>query len=110
MLASTVQFSNNDRPPITPEYRIPSALGPAPKTLDLSRPRPQTPNSVPDPNPSVRPRSTPPEKRSSTGATDRNHPGRVVNVPPMSNHRRTCAGVMASGTTGKHPGDPRSAP
>jgi hypothetical protein len=31
MLASTVQFSNNDQPPITPPYSA-SSLGPAPKT------------------------------------------------------------------------------
>ncbi len=29
MLASTVQFSNNDQPPITPNPKDPSALGPA---------------------------------------------------------------------------------
>jgi hypothetical protein len=45
MLASTVQFSNNDQPPITPGlYR--SSLGSALKAA--SRPCPQTPNSVPD--------------------------------------------------------------
>jgi hypothetical protein len=31
MLASTVQFSNNDQPPITPNHHSPSSLGPAPK-------------------------------------------------------------------------------
>jgi len=30
MLASTVQFSNNDQPPITPDHN-PSSLGSAPK-------------------------------------------------------------------------------
>ncbi len=46
MLASTVQFSNNDQPPITPgETR--SALGPATEDPTV-RPCPQTPNSVPD--------------------------------------------------------------
>ena len=46
MLASTVQFSNNDQPPITPPRQA-SSLGPAPKAARL-RPYPQTPNSVPD--------------------------------------------------------------
>jgi len=45
MLASTVQFSNNDQPPITPGYHR-SSLGPALKAA--SRPYLQTPNSVPD--------------------------------------------------------------
>jgi hypothetical protein len=43
MLASTVQFSNNDQPPITPG-RIRSSLGPAAEESSF----PQTPNSVPD--------------------------------------------------------------
>jgi len=46
MLASTVQFSNNDQPPITPGNNR-SSLGPAPK--DEQRSHPQTPNNVPDP-------------------------------------------------------------
>ncbi|MBE1599194.1 hypothetical protein H4687_005323 [Streptomyces stelliscabiei] len=44
MLASTVQFSNNDQPPITPGNHR-SSLGPALKAA--IRPYPQTPNSVP---------------------------------------------------------------
>ncbi|SCD53673.1 hypothetical protein GA0115242_10801, partial [Streptomyces sp. SolWspMP-5a-2] len=44
MLASTVQFSNNDQPPITPNPYGSSALGPALKEQTF----PQTPNSVPD--------------------------------------------------------------
>ncbi|WP_424922014.1 hypothetical protein, partial [Streptomyces sp. wa1] len=56
MLASTVQFSNNDQPPITPPLQV-SALGPATEG-DRNRPYLQIPNSVPDPtDPS--PRSTP---------------------------------------------------
>lgn len=45
MLASTVQFSNNDQPPITLPLQA-SSLGPATEDPD-SRPYPQTPNSVP---------------------------------------------------------------
>jgi hypothetical protein len=37
MLASTVQFSNNDQPPITPGYNR-SALGPALKAADSAVP------------------------------------------------------------------------
>ncbi|CAL9462853.1 hypothetical protein SUDANB70_02678 [Streptomyces sp. enrichment culture] len=50
MLASTVQFSNNDQPPTTPSNSS-SSLGPAPKTSTI-RPCPQTPNSVPGRHPS----------------------------------------------------------
>ncbi|MDF9873670.1 hypothetical protein OKW18_005808 [Streptomyces pratensis] len=57
MLASTVQFSNNDQPPITPPLQV-SALGPATEDPDSTSPYLQIPNSVPDPtDPS--PRSTP---------------------------------------------------
>src|SRR6185503_10474779 len=49
MLASTVQFSNNDQPPVT-AHRSRLLPGSAPK--DEQRSHPQTPNSVPDPNPS----------------------------------------------------------
>jgi hypothetical protein len=48
MLASTVQFSNNNQPPATPHQRA-STPGPAPK-MRPKRPHPQTPNSVPNPN------------------------------------------------------------
>ncbi len=55
MLASTVQFSNNDQPPATPPHDMVSSPGPA--TEDTGRsPCPQTPNSAPgpaDPTPST---------------------------------------------------------
>jgi hypothetical protein len=47
MLASTVQFSNNDQPPTTPPYKA-SSLGPASRGGSF----PQTPNSVPGQVPS----------------------------------------------------------
>ena len=57
MLASTVQFSSNDQPPITPPRRL-SSLGPASRRSRLNGPYPQIPNSVPGPlNPQMR--STP---------------------------------------------------
>jgi hypothetical protein len=46
MLASTVQFSNNDQPPVT-THRSRFSPGPALKAAK-HRPYPQTPNSVPD--------------------------------------------------------------
>src|SRR5690348_16200717 len=65
MLASTVQFSNNDQPPITPPDKPVSSLGPATE----GRSFPQTPNSVPDTltSPSRVPRriSTSDRRRSS---------------------------------------------
>ena len=93
MLASTVQFSNNDQPPTTPEPP-PSALGPALKAQP-SRPHPQTPNSVPGP--------TPPDDhafhtpKSSTNSHQPEKQDRIVNVPPMSNRHQTLADAPASG-------------
>jgi hypothetical protein len=55
MLASTVQFSNNDQPPITPDHN-PSSLGSAPKddqpaapsdTQQRARPKPVRRSCVP---------------------------------------------------------------
>ncbi|WP_282690170.1 hypothetical protein, partial [Streptomyces sp. CC216B] len=46
MLASTVQFSNNDQPPITSPLQT-SSLGPDQKDSH-NRPYPQIPNNVPD--------------------------------------------------------------
>jgi hypothetical protein len=51
MLASTVQFSNNDQPPTTPPRQGRVHWGRHPED-PASRPCPQTPNSVPDQNPS----------------------------------------------------------
>jgi hypothetical protein len=46
MLASTVQFSNNDQPPITPDQK--SECTGVGTEGSLLQPCPQTPNSVPD--------------------------------------------------------------
>src|SRR5690606_9175654 len=86
MLASTVQFSNNDQPPITPS-RNSSALGPALKEVHSLR----HPTACPTPSlsgPHV------PRRRSTSDPSSR--VCRVVNVPPMSNQHRTCADVLAS--------------
>jgi hypothetical protein len=50
MLASTVQFSNNDQPPITPGNNIPSALGPASRRPSLTAmPSDTQPRARPEP-------------------------------------------------------------
>src|SRR4051794_5282946 len=89
MLASTVQFSNNDQPPITPN-RSWSSLGPATEGSLTAVPS----------DTQQRARHTPRSPRRSTllravleGEDDQ--VCRIINVPPMSNHRRTCADVMA---------------
>jgi len=91
MLASTVQFSNNDQPPITPPCTGEFTGAGIPK--DEQRSHLQTPNSVPGRNPSGDHAFHAPE--SSTCKPPTRNPGRIINVPPMSNHRRTYADVMA---------------
>jgi ABC-type dipeptide/oligopeptide/nickel transport system ATPase component len=70
MLASTVQFSNNDQPPVTHHLRDAS---PGPATEES--PFPQIPNSVPDTlaSPSRVPRrsSTSDQSRSSVPSSQR---------------------------------------
>lgn len=88
MLASTVQFSNNDQPPTTPTRRL-SSLGPASRRADRS-PHPQTPNSVPDPT-KLRP-CVP--RRSSTNSPHLIVPNsqRSTHEQPASDIRR-CTGL-----------------
>jgi hypothetical protein len=102
MLASTVQFSNNDQPPITPGYHR-SSLGSALKAA--SRPCPQTPNSVPN-VPVTRGQLSTPRRAVLAARDERRH--RIINVPPLSNQHRTFADVLASDLTPK--GSVRSAP
>ena len=89
MLASTVQFSNNDQPPITPPLQA-SSLGPAPRKHKPNGPYPQIPNSVPDP---TNPRIT---FHAEAVLVTSNPSCRIVNVPPMSNQHRTFADELAS--------------
>lgn len=56
------------------------------------RPNPQTPNSVPGTPAASLIRSTP-RRAVLEGEDSQVH--RIINVPPMSNHRRTSADVMA---------------
>jgi hypothetical protein len=99
MLASTVQFSNNDQPPITPSQRL-ECTGAGTEDPAL-RSCPQTPNSVPDTIPL---RIHVPRRSSTSDPSSRSC--RVVNVPPMSNQCETFARMLASGL----PKQPRSAP
>ena len=92
MLASTVQFSNNDQPPITPLTSWRVHWGRHRRTA-ASRPYPQTPNSVPDPTAT----RDPAFHARRAVLTAHNQPCRIINVPPMSNQRRTFADVLASG-------------
>ncbi len=92
MLASTVQFSNNDQPPVTHHLRGASP-GPALKAAALGRTL-RHPTACPARSRPEIMLSTPPEEGSTRKPPTRK-PGRIINVPPMSNHRRTCADVMA---------------
>ena len=92
MLASTVQFSNNDQPPITPPIRA-SSLGPASEGRAHARTL-RHPTACPA-QPVDRLHCVP--RRSSTSRTDPDRSCRIVNVPPMSNQHRTFADVLASG-------------
>jgi len=91
MLASTVQFSNNDQPPITPPSRA-SSLGPAPRDDPAAVPSDTQQRARPDP---VR-RSCFPRSCEQYLQPPTREPGRIINVPPMSNQHQTFADVLAS--------------
>ncbi len=103
MLASTVQFSNNDRPPITPGGE-PGCTG-----VGTEGGRAAVPSDTqqrarhPWPLPSFGPC---PKGAVLEGEDDQEC--RIINVPPMSNQHRTCAGVLAPGPPACR--RPRSAP
>lgn len=88
MLASTVQFSNNDQPPITP---------PLPGEFTGAGNRRTTMTAVPsDTQQRARPDQLVPIFHAEAVLTKTSQPCRIVNVPPMSNQHRTFAGVLAS--------------
>jgi len=87
MLASTVQFSNNDQPPITPNLSW-SSLGPASRGFIPSDTQQRARHT-----PCFPQRST---LRRAVLEGEDNQVCRIINVPPMSNHRRTFACVVAS--------------
>ena len=83
MLASTVQFSNNDQPPTTPPLQGEFTGAGIPKTQPLTWPCPQTPNSVPD-----TPATQSPFHAEAVLGRPTGQKCRIVNVPPMSNRAR----------------------
>ncbi len=101
MLASTVQFSNNDQPPITPlETSECTGVGTEgsrkPAVPSDTQQRARHPYRFPQ-------RST---LRRAVLEGEDDQVCRIVNVPPMSNQHQTFADVLASGL----PRQPRSAP
>ncbi len=93
MLASTVQFSNNNQPPATPTPR---------RSLHRDRHRRASKHTRPVPSDTQQRARHPQPPRAAFHAPEgqycrpaRPGPCRIVNVPPMSNHRRTCADEMA---------------
>ena len=62
MLASTVQFSNNNQSPTNPHTPVQRPAGPAPRRNQPTGPLPQTPNSAPNHPPHHQTLSTPPER------------------------------------------------
>ncbi len=99
MLASTVQFSNNDQPPITPGYHR-SSLGSASRGFIPSDTQQRARHSCCFPQ-----RSTP--RRAVLEGED-SHECRIINVPPLSNQHQTFADELASDLTPE--GSVRSAP
>jgi hypothetical protein len=99
MLASTVQFSNNDQPPVT-THRSRSLPGPAlrkalvPSDTQQRARHPRRP-------------LVPFHAEAVLGRQD-DQVCRIVNVPPMSNQRESFARVLASGLAPKD--SARSAP
>jgi hypothetical protein len=87
MLASTVQFSNNDQPPITPPLQA-SSLGPATEGSLTAIPSDTQQRARPDRSPTTF------HAEAVLAVIDLSC--RIVNVPPMSNQHRTFAGVLAS--------------
>jgi hypothetical protein len=92
MLASTVQFSNNDQPPITP-IRRPGSLGPATEGDHTAVPSDTQQRARHNPT------RSPTFHAEAVLVNNQTLLCRIVNVPPMSNHRRTFADVVASDRT-----------
>jgi hypothetical protein len=99
MLASTVQFSNNDQPPITPGQH-PECTGAGTESRPTAVPSDTQQRARHEPSF----RTHVPRRSSTSDPSSRSC--RVVNVPPMSNQHQTFADVLASGL----PKQPRSAP
>ena len=93
MLASTVQFSNNDQPPATPPHKGGEYTGAGIRRKQASQPAPSDTQQRARPGQPEPVFHTPPRRRGSTSGSD--PPCRIANVPPLSNHRRTFADDMA---------------
>ena len=78
MLASTVQFSNNDQPPTTPNHPGPSSLGPATEGRAALAPS-DTQQRARHPQPAPHP------FHAEAVLMNPQKLCRIVNVPPMSN-------------------------
>ncbi len=94
MLASTVQFSNNDQPPTTPRPNIPSSLGPATEEADQTGRSLRHPTACP-----AQPTHDLAFHAEAVLAKPSNPLCRIVNVPPMSNQHQTFADELASDQT-----------
>ncbi len=92
MLASTVQFSNNDQPPITPNQES-ECTGAGNRRHSHHGRTLRHPTACPTPSPLPSPFHAP-QRAVLEGEDDQEC--RVVNVPPMSNQHRTFADVLAS--------------
>ena len=99
MLASTVQFSNNDQPPITPHHQVRVHWGRHPRVIHSLRHPTACPTPLPTPLPF---------HAEAVLGRQAGRECRIVNVPPLSNQHRTFADVLASDLTPK--GSVRSAP
>lgn len=91
MLASTVQFSNNDQPPTTPRHTSRVHWGRQPKKQPHHGRSLRHPTACP--TPSI-PRTVFHAEAVLTVPADRMC--RIVNVPPMSNQHQTFADELAS--------------
>jgi hypothetical protein len=92
MLASTVQFSNNDQPPATPPHQG-EYTGTGNRRTSNS-PCPQTPNSAPG---TPRPPCVPHPRKSSTSSSNHDAPNsqRSTHEPPAPDTRR-CTGLWTT--------------
>ena len=87
MLASTVQFSNNDQPPITPHHQVRVHWGRHPRVIHSLR----HPTACPTPLPTPLPFHAEAVLGRQAGQVCR-----IVNVPPSSNQHQTFADELAS--------------
>ena len=93
MLASTVQFSNNDQPPITPPHNGRVHWGRHRRATKLNGRTLRHPTACP--TPPAAPVIAFHARRAVLDRPDQVKPCRIINVPPMSNQHQTFADVLA---------------